>query len=117
MCSTNTHQINVNFTDSNKILKDVTHQGILLSSSTINNNLLNDTQLTLTTDSNQLYSSTVCTHFPSYFSNYAILILIATSLVAQLSHLCKFCLMLVITGKWEKINWKKETRLLSIPNI
>lgn len=100
MCSTNTHQINVNFNPSNQFLKNVTQPGILLNSpSTINTNRLNDTQLTLTTDVNQLYSSTVCTHFPSYFSNYAILILIATSLVAQLSHLCKFCLMLVITGK------------------
>lgn len=103
MCSTITHQINVNFTDSNKILRNATQHGILLSSSTIINNLLNNTQLTLTTDANQLYSSTVCTYFPSYFSNYAILILIATSLVAQLSHLCKFCLMLVIAGKWKKI--------------
>lgn len=108
MCSTNTHQIDVNLTDSNKFLKNMTHQGILFSASAINNNRINDTQMTLTTDINQLYSSTVCTHFPSYFSNYAILILIATSLVAQLSHLCKFCLMLVITGELRK-KMKKES--------
>lgn len=44
------------------------------------------------------FASVVCTLFPSYYSNYAILILIATSMVAQLTHICKFCLMLVLAG-------------------
>lgn len=46
----------------------------------------------------EIFPSTVCLLFPSYFSNYAVLILIATSLVAQLSHICKICIMIIITG-------------------
>lgn len=44
------------------------------------------------------FASTVCKRFPSYFSNFAILILIATALVSQLTHLCKFGLMLLVAG-------------------
>lgn len=51
------------------------------------------------------FASTVCTHFPSYFSNFAILVLIATSIVSQLTHICKFCLMLVVAGKIRQ-KWK-----------
>lgn len=45
------------------------------------------------------FASTVCINYPSYFSNYAILILIATSAVVQLTHVVKFILMLIIAGK------------------
>lgn len=45
------------------------------------------------------FASAVCTMYPSYYSNYAILILIATSMVSQLTHICKFGLMLVLAGK------------------
>lgn len=38
---------------------------------------------------------------PSYFSHFAILILIATTIVTQLSHLTKILLMVIITGKIE----------------
>lgn len=38
--------------------------------------------------------------FPSYFSNYAVLILIAASIVSQLSHISKIILMTLITGKF-----------------
>lgn len=50
-------------------------------------------------ESPSYFASTVCTLFPSYFSNYAILILVATSVVVQLTHVCKFILMLIIAGK------------------
>uniref|UniRef100_A0A182S8J0 Uncharacterized protein n=1 Tax=Anopheles maculatus TaxID=74869 RepID=A0A182S8J0_9DIPT len=40
--------------------------------------------------------SSVCL-FPSYFSNYTVLILIATSIITQLSHLSKILLMIIIT--------------------
>lgn len=46
----------------------------------------------------EIFSSTVCLYFPSYFSNYAVLVLIATSLIVQLSHICKICLMTAIAG-------------------
>lgn len=49
--------------------------------------------------SSTYFASTVCTQFPSYFSNYAVLILVATSMVVQLTHVCKFILMLIIAGK------------------
>lgn len=49
--------------------------------------------------SSAYFASTICTQFPSYFSNYAILILVATSVVVQLTHVCKFILMLIIAGK------------------
>lgn len=44
------------------------------------------------------FQSTVCTLYPSYFSNFAILILIATSVVVQLTHMVKFAIMLTIAG-------------------
>lgn len=62
----------------------------------------NNTTSTLTampTTSDSYFASTICKQFPSYFSNYAILILIATSIVVQLTHVCKFILMLIIAGK------------------
>lgn len=37
--------------------------------------------------------------FPSYFSHFAILLLIAISVVTQLSHLTKILLMIIVTGK------------------
>lgn len=52
-------------------------------------------------ESSSYFASTVCTMFPSYFSNYAILILIATSVVVQLTHVCKFILMLIIAGNFK----------------
>lgn len=51
------------------------------------------------------FASTVCTQFPSYFSNYAVLILVATSVVVQLTHVCKFILMLIIAGKTMNITF------------
>lgn len=47
--------------------------------------------------------------FPSYFSNYAVLILIAASIVSQLSHISKIVLMTLITGKFifHKINYSR----------
>lgn len=52
------------------------------------------------TRTNENFESAVCTMYPSYYSNYAILILIATSMVSQLTHICKFCLMLIIAGNY-----------------
>lgn len=48
--------------------------------------------------------------FPSYFSNYAVLILIAASIVSQLSHISKIILMTLITGKlvFYKINYCRD---------
>lgn len=37
--------------------------------------------------------------FPSYMSNYAVLILIAIAVIAQLTHITKIVLMIVITGE------------------
>lgn len=45
-----------------------------------------------------LIASTLCTQFPSYYSNYSVLILIATTVITQLSHVCKICLMAIIAG-------------------
>lgn len=50
-----------------------------------------------------IFESTVCLLFPSYFSNFTVLILIATSLIAQLSHICKIFLMCLISGKHNKL--------------
>lgn len=36
--------------------------------------------------------------FPSYFSHFAVLILIAISVVTQLTHITKVLLMIVVTG-------------------
>lgn len=62
--------------------------------------LLNTSHLTNVnrTPNGEHFTSVVCSLFPSYYSNYAILILIATSMVSQLTHICKFCLMLVLAG-------------------
>ncbi|XP_050076662.1 adenylate cyclase type 3 [Anopheles maculipalpis] len=46
--------------------------------------------------STEMEPSSVCL-FPSYFSNYTVLILIATSIITQLSHLSKILLMIIIT--------------------
>lgn len=58
----------------------------------------NNTSINLGQSSISYFASTVCIQFPSYFSNYAILILIATSVVVQLTHMCKFILMFIIAG-------------------
>ncbi|XP_052865244.1 adenylate cyclase type 3 [Anopheles cruzii] len=47
--------------------------------------------------STEMEPSGVCL-FPSYFSNYTVLILIATSIITQLSHLSKILLMIIITA-------------------
>ncbi|XP_058057684.1 adenylate cyclase type 3 [Anopheles bellator] len=47
--------------------------------------------------SSEMEPSGVCL-FPSYFSNYTVLILIATSIITQLSHLSKILLMIIITA-------------------
>lgn len=47
-----------------------------------------------------IFSSTICLYFPSYFSNYAVLVLIATSMIVQLSHICKICLMITFAGMY-----------------
>ncbi|XP_053667257.1 adenylate cyclase type 3 [Anopheles marshallii] len=47
--------------------------------------------------STEMEPASVCL-FPSYFSNYTVLILIATSIITQLSHLSKILLMIIITA-------------------
>ena len=47
----------------------------------------------------EIFASSVCLLFPSYFSNFAVLVLVATSLIAQLTHICKIILMCLISGK------------------
>ncbi|ETN62881.1 hypothetical protein AND_005410 [Anopheles darlingi] len=47
--------------------------------------------------STDMEPASVCL-FPSYFSNYTVLILIATSIITQLSHLSKILLMIIITA-------------------
>lgn len=37
--------------------------------------------------------------YPSYLSNFAVLILIATAVIAQLTHVTKITLMLFMTGE------------------
>nr|XP_029727324.1 adenylate cyclase type 3-like [Aedes albopictus]XP_029727325.1 adenylate cyclase type 3-like [Aedes albopictus]XP_029727326.1 adenylate cyclase type 3-like [Aedes albopictus]XP_029727327.1 adenylate cyclase type 3-like [Aedes albopictus] len=46
---------------------------------------------------NEMHPSTGCL-FPSYFSNFAVLILVAVSIITQLSHLSKIALMVAITA-------------------
>lgn len=75
---------------------------MLLCASTIQTDPTNATSTSTTAspiDISSHFASTVCIEYPSYFSNYAILILIATSIVVQLTHVCKFILMLIIAGK------------------
>lgn len=64
---------------------------------------LNPNEIQSNAFATEYFASTVCTAFPSYFSNYAMLILIATSVVVQLTHICKFILMLFIAGKFRFI--------------
>lgn len=64
-----------------------------------NNTLATVATFTSPSETSSYFASTICKEFPSYFSNYAILILIATSIVVQLTHVCKFILMLIIAGK------------------
>lgn len=72
---------------------------MLMCASTINHSPTNNnTWINLGQYSTSDFASTVCIQFPSYFSNYAILILIATSVVVQLTHMCKFILMFIIAG-------------------
>lgn len=86
---------------------------MLLCASAIESNTINDTSTAIplatafpsmqtALPSSSYFASTVCIQYPSYFSNYAILILIATSIVVQLTHVCKFILMLIIAGKTNK---------------
>lgn len=70
---------------------------------------------------NEMHPSTGCL-FPSYFSNFAVLILVAVSIITQLSHLSKIALMVAITGKltiygamglmsvlgWWGVGWNQE---------
>lgn len=62
-----------------------------------------------TMESVNLFASTVCVAFPSYFSNYSVLILIATAVITQLSHVCKICLMVIIAGMlwlwWYRVDY------------
>lgn len=51
-----------------------------------------------TEETTSLLASTLCSQFPSYYSNYSVLILIATAVITQLSHVCKICLMAIIAG-------------------
>lgn len=50
---------------------------------------------TMMMNSNQTMSSVM---YPSYLSNFAVLILIATAVIAQLTHVTKITLMLFMTG-------------------
>lgn len=68
---------------------------IICSSS---NDHLNMNSVKTTNATTFAFESSVCTIYPSYFSNFAILILIATAVVVQLTHMCKFGLMLAIAG-------------------
>lgn len=47
-------------------------------------------------NTNQTISSIM---YPSYLSNFAVLILIATAVIAQLTHVTKITLMLCMTGE------------------
>ncbi|XP_062548182.1 adenylate cyclase type 3 [Armigeres subalbatus] len=47
--------------------------------------------------SSEMHPSTICL-FPSYFSNFAVLILVAVSIITQLSHLSKIALMVAIAA-------------------
>lgn len=77
------------FTNTTTIVRNTSHTiPFITSHLTHANRTLNDGH----------FASVVCTLFPSYYSNYAILILIATSMVSQLTHICKFCLMVVLAG-------------------
>lgn len=63
----------------------------------INSDYLSDIASTI----NLMEPSIQCI-FPSYFSHFAILILIAITIVTQLTHLMKILLMVVVTGKKQK---------------
>lgn len=52
--------------------------------------------------------------FPSYFSHFAILILIAISVVTQLSHLTKTLLMMIVTGELMVTLSSPATRSISL---
>ena len=59
----------------------------------------NDTTIVqLTSVINLIQQPSIHCIFPSYFSHFAVLILIAITIVTQLSHLMKITLMLIITG-------------------
>jgi hypothetical protein len=55
--------------------------------------------------------------FPSYFSHFAVLILIAISVVTQLSHLTKILLMIIVTGNvgwgWVEVGSGKWKTILA----
>lgn len=60
----------------------------------------NDTTIVqLTSVINLIQQPSIHCIFPSYFSHFAVLILIAITIVTQLSHLMKISLMILITGK------------------
>lgn len=60
----------------------------------------NDTAIVqLTSVINLIQQPSIHCIFPSYFSHFAVLILIAITIVTQLSHLTKISLMIIITGK------------------
>lgn len=69
---------------------------------------------TVTKPNAHCFASTVCTQYPSYFSNYAILILIATSVVVQLTHMIKFILMLIIAGKFILFAFSQVSNVASV---
>ena len=49
--------------------------------------------------------------YPSYLSNFCVLILIATTVIAQLTHFIKILLLILITGNKKK---RKKNKRLSI---
>lgn len=53
-------------------------------------------------DNSEIYVEkppTLCENFPSYFSIYAVLLLITTSVLMRYSHIKKMVLMTIIAGK------------------
>lgn len=72
----------------------------------------NDTTIVqLTSVINLIQQPSIHCIFPSYFSHFAVLILIAITIVTQLSHLMKISLMIIITGKDnipQRISHKKQ---------
>ncbi|XP_058824460.1 adenylate cyclase type 3 [Topomyia yanbarensis] len=53
--------------------------------------------------STEMHPSSICL-YPSYFSNFTVLILIAISIITQLSHLSKIALMVIVTATHCYIN-------------
>lgn len=89
-------------------LKATTNDSNLISFSNHSNSSSLSMNKTSGNETSAFYASTInftqqpsanCI-FPSYFNHFAILILIAISVVTQLSHLTKILLMIIVTGEY-----------------